>query len=177
MSARVRIRTNYGAMTAELFPEKSPGTVANFLRYVDAGFYNGTLFHRVIPGFMIQGGGMLPGLAEKKNAEEPLQNEAANGLKNEKYTLAMARLPAAHSARSQFFVNVADNDFLNYKSPDDDGFGYCVFGRIVEGEETVLAISEAETETRAGYDNVPARDVVVEAAERIGEDGEPAAAD
>ena len=163
---RVRLRTNYGAMLVELYPEKAPGTVANFLRYVDGGFYNETLFHRVIDGFVIQGGGILRGMMEKKNTDEPIQNEAANGLQNKKHTLAMARLPSPHSATSQFFININDNDSLNYTAPTDDGFGYCVFGALIEGGEVADAIGKAETESRAGYDNVPAHDIVIESAER-----------
>lgn len=167
MNPRVRLLTNFGAMVAELDPEKAPLTVANFLRYVDRGFYNDTIFHRVIADFMIQGGGMMRGLAEKKDAEAPIQNEAANGLRNVKHTLAMARLPEPHTATSQFFINTADNGFLDYAAPTADKFGYCVFGRLTEGGEVADEINRAETESRGGYDDVPARDVVLEVAERI----------
>ena len=163
---QVRLRTNYGTMIAELYPEKAPLTVANFLRYVERGFYNETIFHRVIADFMIQGGGMMRGIAEKKDTEAPIQNEAANGLLNLKYTLAMARLPTPHSASSQFFINTADNGFLDYTAPTDDGFGYCVFGKLLEGEEVADEINRTETESRGGYDDVPTRDIVLELAER-----------
>lgn len=166
---RVRLLTNYGAMVLELDAEKAPLTVDNFLRYVREGFYDGTLFHRVIPNFMIQGGGLERGMHQKP-AGEPVENEAANGLKNVKWTVAMARLPAPHSASSQFFINTADNDFLDYTAPTEDGFGYCVFGRLVEGEEVAAAIAEVNTCERSGYKDVPEQDVVIESA--AVEDGE-----
>lgn len=167
MNPRVKLLTNFGAMVAELDPEKAPLTVANFLRYVERGFYNETIFHRIIADFMIQGGGMMRGIAEKKDTEAAIQNEAANGLRNTKYTLAMARLPEPHTASSQFFINTADNAFLDYTAPTMDGFGYCVFGRLIEGAEVADEINRIETESRGGYDDVPVRDVVLELAERI----------
>lgn len=167
MNPRVKLLTNFGAMVAELDPEKAPLTVANFLRYVERGFYDDTIFHRIIADFMIQGGGMMRGIAEKKDTEAPIQNEAANGLRNVKYTLAMARLPAPHTASSQFFINTADNAFLDYTAPTAEGFGYCVFGKLIEGTEVADEINRVETESRGGYDDVPVRDVVLESAARI----------
>lgn len=167
---KVRLVTNYGVMVLELDSEKAPATVANFLRYVRAGHYDNTLFHRVIAGFMVQGGGLERGMY-LKTTEEPIQNEAANGLKNKKFTVAMARLPTPHSATSQFFINVADNDFLDYTAPTDEGFGYCVFGRLVEGVDVALAISEVKTCERSGYKDAPEQDVVIESAECVEEDG------
>ena len=173
MNPRIRLKTNYGAMVAELRPDRAPLTVANFLQYLRDGHYNETLFHRVIPGFVIQGGGLGRGMYLKAT-RDPVQNEAANGLKNERFTLAMARLPSPHSATSQFFVNMADNRSLDHKSPDDAGFGYCVFGRLVEGMDTAAAIADAPTETRSNYQNVPAQDIVIEGAEELDpETGEP----
>ena len=160
----VCIRTNYGAITAELYPDKAPMTVANFLQYVKKGFYDNTLFHRTIPNFMIQGGGLERGMYLKAT-DEPIQNEAANGMKNKKFTLAMARLPAPHSASSQFFVNVADNNFLDYKAPTDEEFGYCVFGKVIGGAEVVTTISDVKTGERSGYGDVPELDVVIETVE------------
>lgn len=167
---RVRLRTNYGAIVLELSPDKAPATVANFMRYVESGFYDNTLFHRVIAGFMIQGGGLERGM-HIKATEDPIQNEAANGLRNTQFTVAMARVPAPHSATAQFFINLADNDFLNYTGPTDDGFGYCVFGKVVEGAEVVTAIGDVKTGERSGYKDVPEQDVVIEAAEKV-EDGD-----
>ncbi|MGI9297921.1 MAG: peptidylprolyl isomerase [Gammaproteobacteria bacterium] len=167
---KVRLVTNYGVMTLELDAEKAPATAANFLRYVRAGFYTNTLFHRVISNFMIQGGGLERGMYLKPT-EEALQNEAANGLKNKKFTVAMARLPTPHSATSQFFINVADNDFLDYTAPTEEGFGYCVFGRVTEGADVAAAISEVKTGDRSGYKDVPEQDVVIESAECADEDG------
>lgn len=169
MTTLVRIKTNYGSMTAELFAEQAPATVANFLRYAAAGFYNNTLFHRVIPNFMIQGGGLEPGMYIKAT-EAPLENEAANGLKNEKFTLAMARTPDPNSATSQFFINIADNAFLDYSAPTPEGFGYCVFGRLVEGVDVALRIGDVQTEERAGYQDVPSNDVIIESVEEVTED-------
>ena len=167
---KVRLVTNYGVMTLELDAEKAPATTANFLRYVRAGFYDNTLFHRVIPNFMIQGGGLERGM-HLKTTEEAVRNEAANGLKNKKFTVAMARLPTPHSATSQFFINVADNDFLDYAAPTEEGFGYCVFGRVTEGADVALAISEVKTGERSGYKDVPEQDVVIESAECADENG------
>lgn len=172
---KVRLNTNYGTITLELHPDKAPATVANFVNYVKSGFYDGTLFHRVIANFMIQGGGLERGMYLKNPGGDHIQNEAANGLKNKKFTVAMARLPDPHSANCQFFINVADNDFLDYTAPTDEGFGYCVFGRVAEGAEAVLAISEVKTCDRSNYKDVPEQDVVIESAEmeeeEAGEDG------
>ena len=132
----VRLYTNYGPITIELDHERAPKTAANFENYVRNGFYDGTLFHRVINGFMIQGGGFEPGMRQK-TAEDPIENEARNGLRNAKYTVAMARTGDPHSASSQFFINVADNEFLNHTSPSPQGWGYCVFGKVIEGTDTV----------------------------------------
>ena len=176
MSVMVRIKTNYGAMSAELYPDKAPKTVENFLRYATGGFYDNTLFHRVIQNFMIQGGGLEAGMYTK-TTEAPIENEATNGLKNEKFTLAMARTPDVHSATSQFFINVKDNDFLNHTAETDDGYGYCVFGRLVDGVDVVVKISEVTTEERAGYADVPVQDVVIETVELVSsetEDEQPA---
>lgn len=176
MSAvRVRIRTNYGTMTAELRPDLAPLTVANFLQYAREGFYAGTLFHRAIPGFVIQGGGLGRGMYMKAT-REPVENEAANGLKNERFTLAMARLPTPHSATSQFFINLADNAPLDHSAPTEEGFGYCVFGRLVDGMEVAEAIGAAPTEDRSNYQNVPAQDIVIEAVEIEGEAGDASGA-
>jgi peptidyl-prolyl cis-trans isomerase B (cyclophilin B) len=155
----VIITTNHGAMTVELNDEKAPKSVANFLAYMEAGHYNGTIFHRVIDGFMIQGGGFEPGMKQKP-ADATVENEGKNGLKNEPYTLAMARTSAPHSASAQFFINVKNNSFLDY--PGQDGFGYAVFGKIIEGTEVADAIKKVKT-TRSGmFADVPAEDVVIE---------------
>ena len=151
---------NRGPITIELDEKKAPITVANFLEYVRNGHYNGTVFHRVIPGFMIQGGGFAPGMEQKPTAKE-IQNEANNGLKNDKYTIAMARTSAPHSASAQFFINVADNDFLNYKSPTPQGWGYAVFGKVSNGFEVVDKISGLPTTTVGIYQNVPRQPVVI----------------
>ena len=162
----VRIKTNYGSMVAQMLPDKAPKTVANFLAYVQRGFYAGTLFHRVIKGFMIQGGGLKAGMYSKAT-NEPIPNEAINGLQNKRFTLAMARTPDPHSATSQFFINMADNHFLDYTAPTEDGFGYCVFGRLLEGLDVAMAISELATESRAGYKDVPVQNVTIETIEEI----------
>ncbi len=160
----VKLKTNFGEITIELNEEKAPETVANFLEYVNSGFYNGTIFHRVIDGFMIQGGGMEPGMNQKAG-NDPIQNEAANGLSNDKYTIAMARTPNPHSASSQFFINVADNDFLNHSAPTAQGWGYCVFGKVVEGMDVVDKIKKVKTGSQAGHQDVPVEDVIIETAE------------
>lgn len=157
----IYIKTNYGEMFAELYPEQAPKTVESFLGYVRRGFYDNTLVHRVIRNFMIQGGGLEVGMY-LKTTEPPIENEAANGLKNEKYSLAMARTPAPDSATSQFFINVADNASLDFTEPTESGFGYCVFGRLTEGADVALKISEATTGERAGYQDVPVQDVIIE---------------
>jgi peptidyl-prolyl cis-trans isomerase B (cyclophilin B) len=160
----VVLHTIHGSITLELDAARAPKTVANFLDYVRAGHFDNTLFHRVIDGFMIQGGGFTPDFRQK-SARAPIQNEAANGLKNERYSVAMARTGDPHSATAQFFINVADNDFLNYRSPDVKGWGYCVFGRVVAGTEVVDRIKAVATGNRGMHQNVPTQDVVIERAE------------
>jgi peptidyl-prolyl cis-trans isomerase B (cyclophilin B) len=160
----VRLYTNKGNITLELYPEKAPVTVKNFLEYVNSGFYANTIFHRVIDNFMIQGGGFEPGL-KKKETREPIKNEASNGLKNEAYTIAMARTSDPDSATAQFFINVKDNNFLNY--PGQDGWGYCVFGRVVDGRDVVDAIRAVKTGRRFGFQDVPLEDVIITKAEVV----------
>lgn len=162
----IKLHTNFGDITLELDSEKAPLTVQNFKEYVASGHYDNTIFHRVIDGFMIQGGGFEPGMIQKP-ARAPIQNEAANGLKNDKYTVAMARTSDVHSASAQFFINVADNNFLNYSSPTSQGFGYCVFGKVVEGQEVVDKIKKVKTGNRGGHQNVPIENVTLEKAEVI----------
>ena len=156
----------YGVITLELDDEKAPKTVANFVNYVKKGHYDGTVFHRVINGFMIQGGGFAPGMTQKPT-DATIENEANNGLKNNQYTVAMARTSAPHSASAQFFINVADNDFLDHKSPTPQGWGYAVFGKVVEGKETVDKIKKVATGNTAGHQNVPTTPVVIEKAECV----------
>jgi peptidyl-prolyl cis-trans isomerase B (cyclophilin B) len=158
----VKLHTNHGVITLQLDAEKAPNTVKNFLEYVNSDFYSGTIFHRVIGNFMIQGGGFEPGMKQKK-ANAPIKNEAANGLKNDIYTIAMARTGDPHSATAQFFINVKDNGFLNY--PGQDGWGYCVFGKVVEGKEVVDAIRNVKTGNRSGFQDVPLEDVIITKAE------------
>jgi peptidyl-prolyl cis-trans isomerase B (cyclophilin B) len=162
----IKLHTNYGDITLELDSEKAPLTVQNFVDYVNSGNYDNTIFHRVIDGFMIQGGGFEPGMVQKQ-ARAPIQNEAANGLKNDKYTVAMARTSDVHSATAQFFINVANNNFLNYSAPTSQGFGYCVFGKVVEGMDVVDKIAKVGTGNRAGHQNVPLENVLLEKAEVI----------
>ncbi|HQU97609.1 MAG TPA: peptidylprolyl isomerase [Nitrosomonas sp.] len=162
----VKLHTNFGVITLELDEEKAPETVKNFLHYVNSGFYNNTLFHRVIDDFMIQGGGFEPGM-KQKNTQAPIQNEAANGLKNDTYTIAMARTSDIHSATSQFFINVTNNGFLNYQSNTSQGFGYCVFGKVTEGQDVVDKIKKVKTGNAAGHQNVPIEDVIIEKAETV----------
>lgn len=162
----VKLHTSLGTITLELDAEKAPTTVQNFLDYVTAGHYDNTVFHRVINGFMIQGGGFEPGMTQKPT-REPIKNEADNGLKNDKGTIAMARTQAPHSASAQFFINVADNDFLNFRSPDLQGWGYCVFGRVTEGMDVVDAIRNVRTGSRGFHQDVPLEDVVIERAELV----------
>lgn len=162
----VKLQTNFGTIVLELDVEKAPVTVANFLQYVKSGFYNGTIFHRVIDGFMIQGGGMEPGLTQKETLAQ-IKNEADNGLTNKAYTVAMARTPDPHSASSQFFINIADNNFLNFSAPTAQGYGYCVFGHVVEGQDVVDAIKKAKTGRKGGHDDVPVDDVLIESAEEV----------
>ena len=162
----VKLVTNFGDITLELDADKAPVTVKNFLGYVEAGHYNNTVFHRVINGFMIQGGGFEPGMKQKDTGEQ-IQNEANNGLKNDAGTIAMARTQAPHSATAQFFINVADNDFLNHRSPDIQGWGYCVFGRVTEGMDVVNKIKGVKTGSKGFHQDVPAEDVIIEKAEVI----------
>ncbi|MEQ1815086.1 MAG: peptidylprolyl isomerase [Nitrosomonas sp.] len=162
----VRLQTNFGVITLELDSEKAPETVQNFLNYVTSGFYDNTLFHRVIDDFMIQGGGFEPGM-KQKTTQAPIQNEAANGLKNDTYTIAMARSADVHSATAQFFINVASNGFLNYKSPSSQGYGYCVFGKVIEGQDIIDKIKKVKTGDSAGHQNVPLEDVIIQTAEVI----------
>ncbi len=160
----VKLHTNFGVITLELDQEKAPVTVENFLHYVNSGFYDNTIFHRVIDDFMIQGGGLESDM-KQKNTQAPIQNEATNGLKNDAYTIAMARTADVHSATSQFFINVANNGFLNYQSATPQGFGYCVFGKVIEGQDVVDKIKKVKTGNAAGHQNVPVEDVIIEKAE------------
>ena len=162
----VKLHTNHGVITLELDAEKAPVTVANFLAYVEAGHYNNTVFHRVIDGFMIQGGGFEPGMNQKPTGEQ-IKNEADNGLKNDRGTIAMARTQAPHSATAQFFINIADNDFLNYRSPDLQGWGYCVFGKVTDGMDVVDAIRKVKTGSSGFHQDVPKEDVIIERAEVV----------
>ncbi len=162
----VKLHTNHGIITIELNAEKAPVTVKNFLDYVNSGFYNGTIFHRVIDGFMVQGGGFEPGMTQKP-VKAPVQNEAANGLKNDNYTVAMARTSDPHSATAQFFINVKDNDFLNYTASNAQGFGYCVFGKVVEGKDVVDAMRRVKTGNRSGSQDVPLEDIIITKAEVV----------
>ena len=162
----IRLKTNQGAITLDLDAKKAPATVANFLEYVKAGFFDNTVFHRVIDGFMIQGGGFEPGM-KQKSTRAPVKNEADNGLKNDKYTVAMARTGDPHSATAQFFINVADNAFLNHTAQNAQGWGYCVFGRVVEGTDVVDKITKVKTGTRSMHQDVPLDDVVIERAEEV----------
>lgn len=167
----VIMETNHGTIKIELNEKKAPGTVKNFLKYVDDRFYDGLIFHRVIgkpssrKDFMIQGGGFLPGMKEKQ-ARDTIRNEADNGLKNERGTLAMARTPDPHSASAQFFVNLADNEFLNHTAKNEDGWGYCVFGKVIEGMDVVDKIKAVETGNRGGHEAVPVKDVVIKSVRR-----------
>lgn len=153
----------YGVVTLELDEAKAPKTVANFLSYVKKGHYDGTIFHRVIDGFMVQGGGFAPGM-QQKPTDAPVQNEANNGLKNENYTVAMARTSDPHSASAQFFINVANNDFLNHTEPSAQGWGYAVFGKVVGGTDVVDRIKAVKTGRKGFHDDVPQQDVVIEKA-------------
>jgi peptidyl-prolyl cis-trans isomerase B (cyclophilin B) len=160
---QVRLETSKGLIVVELDPQAAPKTVANFLTYVREGYYNGTIFHRVINDFMIQGGGMLPGMVAKAG-HEPIRNEATNGLLNKKGTIAMARTNDPHSASSQFFINTKDNPFLDHKNRSRAGYGYCVFGRVVKGMEVVERIEAVPTMSLAGHQDVPRKAVVLERA-------------
>ena len=159
----VELHTNHGVIKLELDAEKAPKTVANFLNYVKNGHYDGTVFHRVIDGFMIQGGGFEAGMKQKPT-EAPIENEANNGLKNERGSIAMARTNDPHSASAQFFINVADNDFLNHSSPTPQGWGYAVFGKVVEGMDIVEKIKKVKTGSKGFHQDVPVDDVVIEKA-------------
>ncbi|AGW89526.1 MULTISPECIES: peptidylprolyl isomerase [Cupriavidus] len=161
--SKVQLHTNQGVITIELDAEKAPKSVENFLSYVRKGHYDNTIFHRVIKNFMIQGGGFEPGM-KQKGTDAPIENEAGNGLKNDRYTVAMARTNAPHSATAQFFINVVDNDFLNFTSPTPQGFGYAVFGKVVEGTEVVEQIKGVRTGTSGFHQDVPLEDVVIEKA-------------
>ena len=162
----VILHTNQGDIALDLDAENSPATVANFLRYVRDGHYDNTLFHRVIPGFMIQGGGFAPGM-QQKATRAPVANEAGNGVKNARYTVAMARTSDPHSATAQFFINLADNAFLDYKGPSSQAYGYCVFGKVAGGADVVDRIAGVATGRSAGHENVPAQDVVITRAEEV----------
>ncbi len=155
--------TDYGVITLELDADKAPLSAANFLAYVNKGHYNNTVFHRVIPGFMVQGGGFAPGM-EQKPTDAPIQNEANNGLRNELYTVAMARTNDPHSASAQFFINVSNNGFLNHTAPSAQGWGYAVFGKVVAGSDIVKKIESTPTGRRGFHDDVPKQDVVIEKA-------------
>jgi peptidyl-prolyl cis-trans isomerase B (cyclophilin B) len=154
---------DYGVITLELDEEKAPKSVANFLAYVNKGHYDGTVFHRVINGFMVQGGGMDAAMSQKPT-DEPVENEANNGLKNDNYTVAMARTQAPHSATAQFFINVADNGFLNHTAPSMQGWGYAVFGKVVGGKDVVDKIKGVKTGRKGFHDDVPMQDVVIDKA-------------
>ncbi len=156
----VELHTSKGIIVVELDSAKAPVTVANFIKYAESGFYNGTIFHRVIPGFMIQGGGMDSDMKEKKTFA-PIKNEADNGLPNNKYTIAMARTNDPHSASAQFFINVKDNSFLNHKAPSGSGWGYCVFGKVIDGTAVVDAIEKVKTRSEGMHDDVPVEPVVI----------------
>jgi peptidyl-prolyl cis-trans isomerase B (cyclophilin B) len=160
----VKLNTNKGTIVIEMNEKEAPETVANFLQYAKDGFYNGTIFHRVIDGFMIQGGGMTPGMKEKETRDS-IKNEAGNGLKNTRGTLAMARTPDPHSASSQFFINVNDNHFLNFTAANDQGFGYCVFAKVVEGMDVVDEIKGVATGTKGFHQDVPVEDIIIESVE------------
>lgn len=163
---KVLLKTNKGDITLSLDKAKAPQTVENFLSYVKSGFYTDTVFHRVIKGFMIQGGGMTEDLS-RKDTQPPIQNEADNGLSNDKYTIAMARTNAPHSATSQFFINTENNDFLNHKSKSGSGWGYCVFGKVVDGIDVVEAISDVQTQSKPPHGDVPKNPIIIQSASLI----------
>ena len=162
----VKLHTNHGVIALALDEARAPETARNFLEYVNAGFYSNTVFHRVIDGFMIQGGGFEPGMRQKPT-QSPIKNEATNGLNNDRYTVAMARTSDPHSASSQFFINVKDNDFLNHSAPSGDSWGYCVFGKVVEGQSVVDKIKSVKTGKRGFHSDVPVDDVIIERAEVV----------
>ena len=163
MANQVDLHTNHGKIRIELDAARAPESAKNFLAYVNKGHYDGTVFHRVIPNFMIQGGGFEAGMKQKPT-DAPLRNEANNGLKNDHYTLAMARTSDPHSATSHFFINTKDNEFLNFKSESGSGWGYAVFGKVVEGQAVVDAIERVKTGRKGSHDDVPLEDVVIERA-------------
>ena len=162
----IRLHTNHGAIDIELDAAHAPISAKNFTDYVESGHYANTVFHRVISGFMVQGGGFEPGMNQKPT-QAKIKNEANNGLKNDKYTVAMARTPDPHSASSQFFINVKNNDFLNFRSETPDGWGYCVFGKVVAGQDVVDKITAVRTGRKDFHDDVPLDDVLIERAEVI----------
>lgn len=162
-ATQVELNTTAGVIRLELDGDKAPLSAENFLSYVRSGHYDGTVFHRVIKGFMVQGGGMEPGLSQKPT-QAPIQNEAGNGLKNNKYTVAMARTNAPHSATAQFFINTADNDFLNFRSESPQGWGYAVFGKVIAGQDVVDKIEAVRTGNRGFHADVPVEDVVITSA-------------
>ena len=162
----VKLHTSQGVITLELDDARAPESVRNFLEYVRSGHYSNTLFHRVMDGFMIHGGGFAPGMKQKATSK-PIQNEASNGLRNDRYTIAMARTNDPHSATAQFFINVADNDFLNHKAPNERDWGYCVFGRVTEGMDVVDRIKGVKTGSAGMHQNVPLTDVLIERAEEV----------
>ena len=164
--SKVKIQTSMGDLVIELDAEKAPLTAENFLQYVRDGFYDNTVFHRVIDGFMVQGGGFEPGIKQKP-VRAPIKNEAGNGLKNDAYTVAMARTSDPHSATAQFFFNVVNNNFLNFRAANADGFGYCVFGKVVEGRDVIDKIKAVPTGNRGFHQDVPAEDVVIKKAEVV----------
>jgi peptidyl-prolyl cis-trans isomerase B (cyclophilin B) len=163
----VKLHTSFGVITLELDEARAPDSVKNFLGYVESGHYTNTLFHRVIDGFMVQGGGFEPGM-KLKATKAPVKNEAQNGLKNTRYTVAMARTSEPHSATAQFFINVNDNGFLDHTAPTPQGWGYCVFGRVTEGAEVVDRIKVVKTGRRGMHQDVPVQDVIIERAEVVG---------
>lgn len=165
-SHMIKLHTNHGVITLQLDAEKAPVSVKNFEEYVTSGHYNNTIFHRVIDSFMIQGGGFEPGMKQKPT-NAPIKNEAANGLKNDKYTIAMARTGDPQSATAQFFINTKDNDFLNYTAPNVQGYGYCVFGKVVEGMDVVDKIGKVKTGNSGGFSDVPKEDVIITKAEIV----------
>ena len=162
----VKLKTNHGDILLDLDTEKAPLTVENFLQYVKDGFFTNTLFHRVIDGFMIQGGGMNLDMSQK-TTRAPVKNEADNGLKNDMYTIAMARTSDPNSATAQFFINAGNNDFLNHSSPSSQGWGYCVFGKVTEGQDVVDKIKKVRTGNKSGHADVPTENVVIESAEIV----------
>jgi len=172
----IKINTNHGSITLELDAEKAPATVENFMQYVTDGHYEGTIFHRVIKGFMIQGGGMEAGMKEKQN-RDPIKNEADNGLSNDLGTIAMARTNVPDSATSQFFINLKDNGFLNHSAPTSQGWGYCVFGKVVDGLDVVQAIEKVDTGSAGMHQDVPVEDVIIESVEVIEDANEDSAED